>query len=143
MYFLMMSIVLDANLLIVLVAQDPRKASVREKLADSVRHDIPLHAPHLCLYEVANALTRSIVAGRFAQTDVSLAFEEFERLPIIYHPFPQGGRVVEIALLLQRQNAYDASYLALAESLEAELWTLDGPLYRNAIGQGFRVRLLD
>lgn len=25
---------------------------------------------------------------------------------------------------------------------QAELWTLDGPLYRNAAGQGFAVRLL-
>ncbi len=32
--------------------------------------------------------------------------------------------------------------LALAESLNAELWTLDGLLYRNAISYGFSVRLL-
>jgi predicted nucleic acid-binding protein len=46
-------------------------------------------------------------------------------------------RVVEIALALKRQNAYDAAYIALAEDLGAELWTLDGPLYRNAHGLGF------
>jgi len=50
--------------------------------------------------------------------------------------------VIEIALSLRRQSAYDAAYLALAESLDAQLWTLDDPLYRNAIGQGFPVRLL-
>ena len=61
----------------------------------------------------------------------------------VNYPFPEGARVVEIALLLQRQNAYDAAYLALAESLDAELWTLDSPLYRNAAGQGFRVRLIE
>jgi len=36
----------------------------------------------------------------------------------------------------------NAAYLALAEMLDAELWTLDSPLYRNASGQGFKVRLL-
>ena len=54
----------------------------------------------------------------------------------------KGPRMVEIALSLGRQSAYDAAYLALAEALEAELWTLDGPLYRNAVNRGFRVQLL-
>ena len=52
------------------------------------------------------------------------------------------SRAVEIAVTLKRQNAYDASYLALAESLGAELWTFDGPLYRNATANGFPVKLL-
>ncbi|MFN6517517.1 MAG: hypothetical protein RMY29_023960 [Nostoc sp. CreGUA01] len=43
---------------------------------------------------------------------------------------------------MERQSAYDAAYLALAESLNAELWTLDGLLYRNAISYAFSVRLL-
>jgi predicted nucleic acid-binding protein len=138
-----MPIVLDANLLIVLVSQDARKQFVREKLAEAVRQGIPLHAPSLCLYEVANGLTRAIVAKVFTQVDVSTAFEQFKRLPITYHPLVDGERVVEIALQLQRQNAYDAAYLALTESLDAELWTLDSPLYRNAVGQGFRVKLIE
>ena len=50
--------------------------------------------------------------------------------------------MVEIALSLNRQNSYDAAYLALAEVLNAELWTLDSPLYRNEIGQGFAIRLM-
>ena len=49
---------------------------------------------------------------------------------------------VEIAITLKRQNAYDASYLALAEMLGAEVWTMDGPLYRNASAKGFPVKLL-
>lgn len=49
---------------------------------------------------------------------------------------------MEIALSLGRRSAYDAAYLALAETLKAELWTLDGPLYHNAVGRGFPVRLL-
>jgi predicted nucleic acid-binding protein len=37
--------------------------------------------------------------------------------------------------------AWDAAYLDLAERLAAELWTLDGPLYRNAVGLGLPVHL--
>jgi predicted nucleic acid-binding protein len=50
--------------------------------------------------------------------------------------------VILISLRLKRKTAYDAAYLALAEDLSTELWTLDGPLYRNASQLGFSVRLL-
>ncbi|MDY7015890.1 MAG: type II toxin-antitoxin system VapC family toxin [Cyanobacteriota bacterium] len=56
-----------------------------------------------------------------------------------------GSRQTEVdALELSRlsRSAYDAAYIALAESLNAELWTLDSPLYRNATGLGFPVRLV-
>lgn len=33
--------------------------------------------------------------------------------------------------------------MALARDLDAELWTLDGPLARNAAGQKLPVRLID
>jgi predicted nucleic acid-binding protein len=138
-----MAIVIDANLVITLVGNDVRGDRVAEKFEEWEQCGEKLHAPELCLYETANGLTRMIAANLFPATDLEAVFARIAHLPISYHPFPQGGRVVEIALLLQRQNAYDASYLALAESFEVELWTLDGPLYRNAIGQGFRVRLLD
>jgi predicted nucleic acid-binding protein len=93
-------------------------------------------------YEVANALTRAIVAQAFDRQVLSDAWTLISSLPIHYHPCPQGTRIVEIALSLGRQSAYDAAFLALAEALDAELWTLDGPLYRNAVNRGFKVHLL-
>ncbi len=60
-----------------------------------------------------------------------------------FHPTRDVGRIVEIAAVgLRRHNAYDAAYLALAEDLDADLWTLDGPLARNA-GDRYRVTLVD
>ncbi|MGA9314101.1 MAG: hypothetical protein WBV77_05665 [Solirubrobacteraceae bacterium] len=49
-----------------------------------------------------------------------------------YHPLNDAPAFARIALTLQRHSAYDAAYLALAQDLDAELWTLDGPLARNA-----------
>jgi predicted nucleic acid-binding protein len=136
------AIVVDANLLIVMVNGDPRGEQVQNQFTQWIEQGIELHAPALALHEVANSLTRSIVARAFLQEDLTAAWDFISRLPITYHPFLQGTRVVEIALSLNRQNAYDAAYLALAESLDAQLWTLDGPLYRNAVAQGFPVQLL-
>lgn len=63
-------------------------------------------------------------------------------LPVTYHALENAKRAVEIALGLGRQTAYDAAYIELAERLKGELWTLDGPLYRNAAGLNFPVKLL-
>ncbi len=40
------------------------------------------------------------------------------------------------------RSAYDAAYIALATELGADLWTLDGPLARNAVSAGLPVRLV-
>jgi predicted nucleic acid-binding protein len=101
-----------------------------------------LHAPTLAQYEIANALTRLVVAGAFQFAKVEAAWNDISVLPVTYHALENAKRPVEIALSLGRQTAYDAVYIELAERLKAELWTLDGPLYRNAVGLSFPVKLL-
>ena len=93
-------------------------------------------------YEIANALTRLIVGGAFRAEKVEEAWNNISILPIQYHGLTNAGRVVEVALALNRKNAYDAAYIELAEALAAELWTLDSPLYLNATGLGFPVNLI-
>jgi predicted nucleic acid-binding protein len=102
-----------------------------------------LHAPDLLPYEVANALTRLVVAGMFPRERLAEAWRAVLAVPIVYHPLADDGdRVIDLALRLGRQSAYDAAYLILAEGLGADLWTFDGPLARNASGLGLPVRLI-
>jgi predicted nucleic acid-binding protein len=55
---------------------------------------------------------------------------------------PLWAAVARIALTLERRSAYDAAYLALAQDLDAELWTLDGALARNATSHGYPIHLI-
>ncbi|MGK7955452.1 MAG: type II toxin-antitoxin system VapC family toxin [Crocosphaera sp.] len=138
-----MNVVLDANFIIAAITPNPFREAAEKLLKTWENEATDLHAPELARYEIANALTRSVSAGIFLQESLEELCNEIAFLPIIYHPLTtEKARVVEIALSLSRRSAYDAAYLALADNLKAELWTLDGPLSRNAMARGFNVQLL-
>ena len=139
-----MAVVVDANLLVVMVSGDARGPMTSAQVEAWLTAGEELHAPELLPYELASAFTRLVATGSVSQAQARLAWEALETLPIVQHPLSDDlPRVVDIALGLERQSAYDAAYIALAQELSAVLWTLDGPLARNARAAGFPVRLLD
>ena len=139
-----MAVVLDANLLVVLVSGDARGPMASEQIEAWITGDEEIHAPELLPYEVASALTRLVADRSISSRQAGLAWEALEVLPIVRHHLSENVlRVVAIALRLKRQSAYDAAYIALAQELGAVLWTLDGPLARDAQAAGYPVRLLE
>ena len=124
-------IVLDASVVVELLTNGP--------LADSVRRDLAGRSevfivPHLLDVEVVNAL-RGLIAGRRIDSHRSeqlltgLAALPVER----YGHTPLLGRIWE---LRHNFTAYDAAYIALAEAMNATLYTADGKL-----GKGHRARV--
>lgn len=100
--------------------------------------------PHRsCRYEVASALARSVAAGQLSADQVETAWDLIAAVPIELHELHDGPAVVAMTQRLDRTSAYDAAYIVLADRLGGELWTLDGPLARNAGGRGLRVRLIE
>jgi predicted nucleic acid-binding protein len=137
------AVVVDANLLVVIASGDVRGPLASAQVEEWINSGEDLHAPELLSYEVASALTRLVATRAMSPRQVELAWDDLNELPVVRHPLAEAlPRVVDIALRLQRQSAYDAAYIALAQELDADLWTLDGPLARNAQAAGLPVRLL-
>jgi predicted nucleic acid-binding protein len=137
-----LSIVLDANALVVL-ALDQRRANIVEQLLRTwADEDEILHAPELLPYEIASALGRAVAAGQLPAAEVPGACERIAAVPIVLHALQDAAAVVAMTQQLDRKSAYDAAYIVLAQELNATLWTLDGPLARNAEPRGLPVKLI-
>lgn len=95
-----------------------------------IAEETTLSAPHLLVYELANAIYNAAHRARLA---AKLAREALQNLldcqVDLRSPPPQ--RILDLALELSLP-AYDAAYVALAEELGSELWTADRPLYEAA-----------
>lgn len=99
-------------------------------------HD--LAGPHLVLAEASNILRRAGLSGRVSEEGASLAHADLLGLDIELFAFePFAWRVWQMR---GNVTAYDAWYVALAESLDCVLLTLDGRLAR-APGVGCHIRL--
>jgi len=104
-----MNVLIEENLLIVLVNNDPRSEIVRQQFDEWISQEVQIHTPNLlAFYEIANPLTRLIVSGIFTQEQLTPAWDFLNNLPIVYHDISQATRIVEIALFLDRQSAYSA-----------------------------------
>lgn len=135
-----MTAVVDSNVAVVLANPgDARHSSVLSRVATWDREGADLHAPALLPYEFASALARLAAVVPLSTDLLATAWEVLDDLELTLHPLEDGPRVVTLARRLGRRSAYDAAYIALAERMGAELWTLDSKLAANAEAVGFPV----
>lgn len=84
--------------------------------------------PHLADSEVAHALRAQVLRGEVTAEDASQALDAWRRLGI--ERVGVRGLLSRIWELRDNVSAYDATYVAVAEALEAPLVTADGRLSR-------------
>ena len=98
-------------------------------------------APHHMRVEVANALYKRMVRGEHTIESVISGVESLLATNIELRDVSDlHARAVQLAAELRQSAVYDAHYLALAESLECELWTADQRFQRAASAAGRGVR---
>jgi predicted nucleic acid-binding protein len=87
-------------------------------------------APSLMRYEVTNAIYQAVKAGGLTLPTAIELIDILLALPIEIVDEPHlHGTALTIAQRHRSGAAYDAHYVALAQHLEAELWTADKRLY--------------
>lgn len=121
-----MTLVVDASVVVAaLVDTGPVGAWAEALIASG-----PLAAPHLMPVEAASVLRRSALSGDISAELASLAHQDLVLLRL--ELFPYSAFAARVWELRSNITAYDAWYVALAETLGAPLATLDVKLTRAA-----------
>jgi predicted nucleic acid-binding protein len=90
---------------------------------------VDLHAPSSMHYDCANVIRRLELGATVSADQAALAHADLLDLNITVWPYEVlGGRIWQ---LRQNLTSYDASYVALAETLSATLITLDRRIARS------------
>ena len=123
-------ICVDASVVIPLVTRRAEGSPVAKLWRSWYAAGRRLVAPTLLYYEVSNALHRYAVHGELESDEAAAALEAALSLDVeLYRDRALHQRALMLAEAPGLPATYDAHYLALAERLEAELWTADRRLY--------------
>ncbi|HYM45933.1 MAG TPA: hypothetical protein VES65_07200 [Solirubrobacteraceae bacterium] len=77
-----MSIVFDANALVVLALDRHRASAIERLLREWQAQGEDLHAPGLLPYEIASALARAVAASLLPEVEVSGAWQRIAAVPV-------------------------------------------------------------
>ena len=116
-------IVTDASVIIKILLANQESVPLRKTLFAS---GAPLHAPHLLDIEVVQTFRRLCRVGDMSAERGFQALDHFRILPL--RRYPHLFLVDRVWQLRHNVTAYDAVYLALAEALQATLYTSDSGL---------------
>jgi predicted nucleic acid-binding protein len=125
-------IVVDCSALVHLVAADRLDEEMVDQLASE-----PIHAPHLLDTEVLHALRGLLLGGRIDQNRAEQARILFQQTRITR--YPAASLAERVWGLRHNLTAYDATYVALAETLDCPLITRDEKLTGTGHGADIHV----
>ena len=134
---------LDANLVLAWLL--PMQSSSAADLArtELLEGRFTLKAPPLLFVEVPSVIRARVYSRRLSIEVGNAAFEAFCDLGIeSFHDDNLHIRAWQLAVELAMPKAYDAQYLAAAELLDCDLWTMDQRLSNSVSGRFPRLRLL-
>lgn len=118
-------IVVDASALLEFLLQTPLGARVEARL---FRDGDEIHSPHLADVEVTQGLRRLVRSGEVSRDRAADAIADLTDLDL--HRHRHLDLLTRVWKLRENVTAYDATYIALAEALDAPMVTCDAALGR-------------
>ena len=137
------AVVIDASLAVKWLVEEPNTPQALV-LAQSWREDgVSVVAPFFMPVEVTNALFRKALRNLISMEEATSLTASLWDLGIqLTQPRELHQLAIVLAAELQQNAVYDAHYLALAESLDCELWTADRRFHEAASNDFPRVRYI-
>lgn len=133
-----MKVVPDSNLIVAQVISLTYSEAATHKMQEWLDRDVDLVIPTLAASEIVSTLRKAAVVMKLSDDQVSAALNSILVLRI--REVPPTPVLHQIALVwamrLNQTVAYDAAFLALAESEGAEFWTADRRLVNAARNLG-------
>jgi predicted nucleic acid-binding protein len=129
--------VVDANLAVTTALNFSESL---ERFWDRIKQEqVTPCAPRLWMSETTSAVRAYLAGKQITAKEAEQALRTIHalRVEIINEDETLSLRTLELASMLGQSKAYDAFYLAIAEKMEAKLWTVDERLYnrcRNDLG---------
>ena len=138
------AVVVDASLVFKWIVKEEDLALADDLAGQWFAEQGPVLAPSLLLFELTNALYQQIRSGDLDIDGAEMAIDRIRTLPVQFVESEHlTRRPLELTSLLGQGAIYDSLYLALAESLECDLWTADGRFYRAAEPHTNHIQQLD
>jgi len=114
-----------------LVLDEEDSETVQTLWAAWLAREVAVIAPCHLVFEVTSVIRNHVYRREISAEAGQIAFEAFLAQEIeLRHPGDLEVRAWELARQFNRPTAYDACYLALAESAGCELWTADDRLVK-------------
>lgn len=127
---------IDAGVAFKLITPHPHQQIYIDLVDGWHRTGHQLCAPSLWAYEITSAITKMVHFGHLSSAagrdGLLLAYQL--GIELVSPDENQALRALEWTERLERAAAYDSFYLALAEALDCEFWTVDRRLF-NAVAQ--------
>jgi predicted nucleic acid-binding protein len=129
-------IVLDASAALEVLRRGPAADAIEARVFAA---NAAVHAPHLIDLEVAQVLRRQVLAGQMSAAHGAAALVSWRGFPVERHGHEL--LIARVWALRETMTAYDAAYVALAETLGAVVVTMDRKL-AAARGHGAQVEVM-
>lgn len=124
----------DVNIALKLVLPEEDSAQARSLWEGWIEARMEVVAPSLFLFEAASSLCTQVQRGRITGEESRVLLHTLQAQQVrLLRPAGLHDQALALALRFGHPQAYDAHYLALAESLGCEFWTADARLYRAVL----------